>query len=47
MSDKKLRYPAFPLITVDPYFNIWSCADHLYDDVTWYWTGVVKICLVF
>lgn len=30
---------ATPLVTVDPYFNIWSCADHLYDDVPRHWTG--------
>ena len=30
---------ATPLVTVDPYFNIWSCTDHLYDDVPRHWTG--------
>ncbi|MBM7570375.1 hypothetical protein JOC48_000853 [Aquibacillus albus] len=34
-----LRPPAVPLVTVDPYFNIWSKSDHLYDSETTHWTG--------
>lgn len=36
---EKLRYPAVPLVTVDPYLSLWSCSDKLYDDVTRHWTG--------
>jgi len=32
------RPSAVPLVTVDPFFSIWSLSDKLYDDVTYHWT---------
>lgn len=35
----KLRPPAIPLITIDPYFSIWSSGNALYEKTTVHWTG--------
>lgn len=35
----KLRPAAVPLVTVDPFFSIWSCADTLHGDCPRHWSG--------
>lgn len=35
----KLRAPAYPIVTSDPYFSIWSPNDALYEGATVHWTG--------
>ena len=34
-----LRAPAYPLVTVDPYFSVWSFTDEANGDMTRHWSG--------
>ena len=43
---KRIRPAAVPLVTVDPFFSIWSCADHLNDECTKNWTEVPNPLLI-
>ena len=38
-ATKKLRAPAYPLVTIDPYTSAWSNTDQLYDGEVCHWTG--------
>lgn len=38
-SKNKLRPPAYPLVTIDPYTSGWAFSDCLYDAPVKHWTG--------
>lgn len=39
VMSQSLRPPAYPLLTSDPYFSVWSFSDKVNESVTRHWTG--------
>ncbi|MBR4752004.1 MAG: DUF4965 domain-containing protein [Thermoguttaceae bacterium] len=46
-ANDPLRAPANPLVSVDPYFSVWSNTDDLADSFPVHWTGNVKALVSF
>src|SRR5882757_10331692 len=42
---QSFRAPAYPLVTHDPYFSIWSTTDKLTSSPTSHWTGATQSLL--